>query len=138
MIVQWLTAADALLVDAASHLFDDPASVEYIAAFFGRRNHHLAIAYVDDQPAGFVSGVEIAHPDKRIEMFLYELGVDEAFRGLGVGKTLVAALRDRAIECGCRGMWVLTDDDNESALATYRSAGASEPDPQVLLEWTFP
>jgi ribosomal protein S18 acetylase RimI-like enzyme len=138
MIVRWMTASDATLVDAASHLFDDPASLEYIAAFFAHRNHHLAIAYVDDQPAGFVSGVEIAHPDKRTEMFLYELGVDEAFRGRGVGKTLVVALRDLAIERGCRGMWVLTDNDNDAALATYRSAGAGEPEPQVLLEWTLP
>ena len=34
-------------------------------------------------------------------------------------------------------MWVLTDHDNEAALRTYRSAGAGDPAPQVLLEWAF-
>jgi hypothetical protein len=34
-------------------------------------------------------------------------------------------------------MWVLTDHDNHAALATYQGAGAGDPDPQVLLEWTF-
>lgn len=68
---------------------------------------------------------------------LYEVGVDEAFQGQGVGKALVAALRDHAMARDCRGMWVLTDHDNAAALATYRAAGADEPDPQVLLEWTF-
>ena len=130
-----MAAGDAADVGAASHLFDDPVSTETTAKFLSLDTHHLAIAYVDDAPAGFVSGVEITHPDKRTEMFLYELGVDDAFRGQGVGKALVAALRDRAIELGCRGMWVLTDHDNDAALATYRGAGAGEPDPQVLLEW---
>ncbi len=49
----------------------------------------------------------------------------------------MAALRDLAQERGCYGMWVLTDADNEAALRTYRRAGGSEPDPQVLLDWTF-
>jgi hypothetical protein len=35
-------------------------------------------------------------------------------------------------------MWVLTDDDNEAALRTYRSAGATDSSPQVMLSWTFP
>jgi ribosomal protein S18 acetylase RimI-like enzyme len=132
-----MSAADYQAVEAASHLFDDAVQAGPAAKFLDEDTHHLAIAYVDGAPAGFVSGVEITHPDKDTEMFLYELGVDDAFRGRGVGKALVAALRDRAIERGCRGMWVLTDADNDAALATYRSAGAGAPDPQVLLEWTF-
>ena len=99
--------------------------------------HHLLFASIDGVDVGFVSGVEMVHPDKGTEMFLYELGVDDAARGQGVGKALVAALRDLAVERGCYGMWVLTDHDNAAALATYRGAGGSDPDPQVLLDWTF-
>jgi ribosomal protein S18 acetylase RimI-like enzyme len=137
MDIRWMTSADAAAVRAATHLFDDAVLLEFVSKFLNQHNHHLAIAYVEDTSAGFVSGVEITHPDKDTEMFLYELGVDDSFRGQGVGKALVAALRDRAKDRGCRGMWVLTDADNEAALATYRSAGAGEPDAQVLLEWTF-
>ena len=64
----------------------------------------------------------MTHPDKGTEMFLYELGVDDAARGQGVGKALVAALRDLAEERGCYGMWVLTDADNEAALRTYQAS----------------
>ena len=70
-------------------------------------------------------------------MLLYELGVREASRRRGIGGALVAALRDIAKERGCAGMWVLTDDDNEAALRTYRRAGAAEPSAQVMLEWTW-
>ena len=72
-----------------------------------------------DHVVGFVSGVEMTHPDKGTEMFLYELAVDEPWQRLGVGASLVHALANLARERGCYGMWVLTDDDNIAALATY-------------------
>jgi len=53
---------------------------------------------------GFVSGVELTHPDKGSEMFLYELGVDAAARRRGVGRALVEALRALARRRGCYGM----------------------------------
>ena len=38
------------------------------------QRHHLLLDYVHDQPAGFVSAVEVFHPDKRSELFLNEVG----------------------------------------------------------------
>jgi ribosomal protein S18 acetylase RimI-like enzyme len=124
-------------VVAAKALFDHPVQVKWAARFLESPGHHLLLAYVDDNPAGMVTGVEMTHPDKGTEMFLYELGVDEAYRGRGVGRALVAALADLARERGCYGMWVLTNDDNDAALATYRGAGAGESSHETLLSWTF-
>jgi ribosomal protein S18 acetylase RimI-like enzyme len=84
-----------------------------------------------------VTGVETTHPDKGTEMFLYELDVDEGSRGQGIGTGLVRALADLARELGCYGMWVLTDDDNTAALATYTAAGAGEQSRHVMLTWRF-
>ena len=70
-------------------------------------------------------------------MFLYELGVDEAFRGRGIATTLITALADRSRERGCYGMWVLTDDDNEVVIAAYRRAGAMRSSAHTMLEWRF-
>ena len=72
---------------------------------------------------GFVSGVELTHPDKGTEMFLYELGVDEPARGRGVGRTLVEALAAVAREAGCYDMWVLADADNAAAQRDVRAGG---------------
>ena len=99
-------------------------------------DHHLLLALDDaGQPVGMVSGVELTHPDKGVEMFLYELSVLEGARRQGIGTALVEALRDLARERGCRGMWVLTDEDNAAGLGTYRKAGAAIEERTMLLEW---
>ena len=84
-----------------------------------------------------MSGVEVTHPDKGTEMFLYELGVDEEFRRRGIGRQLVQALADLAVSRGCYGMWVGVDSDNVAAAATYRSTGAEAPEPAIIFNWTF-
>jgi len=121
----------------ASPLFDMPADREATRRFLESSIHHLLVAYEDDEPTGFVSGVELTHPDKGTEMFLYELGVDDRFRGRGIGKALVAALAELARAKGCYGMWVLTDEANDAGMATYRAAGGSRANDQVMVEWTF-
>ena len=124
-------------VVAASHLFDYAVRAEWASTFLEDPRHHLCIAYMEGEPAGMVTGVEMTHPDKGTEMFLYELGVDERFRGAGVGKALVSALADLALERGCYGMWVLTGEDNEAAQRTYRGSGATETDESLMLTWVF-
>jgi ribosomal protein S18 acetylase RimI-like enzyme len=135
--LRWVTSADAGAVVAASVLFDYEVRSEWAQRFLDDASHHLCIAYENGEPAGFVSGVEMVHPDKGAEMFLYEMGVDERFRGAGIGKALVTALAERARERGCYGMWVLTDADNEAALRTYRAGGATRTEDQVMLTWVF-
>ncbi|MDP9795613.1 ribosomal protein S18 acetylase RimI-like enzyme [Catenuloplanes nepalensis] len=135
MDLRWLSPGDEDALVAASPLFDDAVSADGARRFLAAPGHHLCVAYLDGRPAGFVSGVQMTHPDKGVEMFLYELGVDEEFRRRGIGAALSAALADRARDLGCYGMWVLTDHDNEAALRTYRAAGAGAPEPAVMLEW---
>ena len=119
----------------ASELFDSLPDLATSARFLVTPGHHLLIAYEDEQPAGFVSGVELTHPDKGTEMFLYELAVAEPFQRRGIGKALVNALLEIARERACYDMWVLTDADNEAALATYRTTGTSAESSHVMLTW---
>src|SRR5688572_18918635 len=90
--LRWLGVGDEDAVLAAGQLFDDLPSPQWTADFLAKPGHHLCVAYVDDVPAGFVSGVEMCHPDKGTEMCLYELGVDEAYRRRGIGRALTTAL----------------------------------------------
>ena len=135
MELRWLGPGDGDAVVAAAHLFDGPVQPEAARRSLAEEASHLCVAYEAGEPAGFVSGVELTHPDKGTEMFLYELGVDERWRRRGIGTALVRALAERARERGCYGMWVLTDRTNAAALATYRRAGALQEGDQVMLGW---
>ncbi|MGW8767178.1 N-acetyltransferase family protein [Streptomyces sp. NPDC055815] len=123
---------------AAEHLYDGPAREAWAARFLAAPGHLMLIAYAEDGfPAGFVSGIEMLHPDKGVEMCLYELSVDESHRRRGIGRALTEALVAQARARGCRGAWVPVDTDNEPALATYRSAGAVDEGVFAMLGWTF-
>ncbi|MER5356473.1 GNAT family N-acetyltransferase [Kitasatospora sp. NPDC002551] len=125
-------------VQAAGHLFDSPPLPEATARFLADDRHHLLVAYVDDVPAGMVTGVETTHPDKGTEMYLYELGVDGRFRGRGIAPALTAELADLARALGCYGMWAVTGGDNMAARSVYRRAGGvAEPGAQEVLSWSF-
>jgi ribosomal protein S18 acetylase RimI-like enzyme len=137
MRIARLAPGDENIVLAGTDLFDAPPTLASAAAFLASEGHHLLVAVNDDNPIGFVSGVETSHPDKGTEMFLYELSVDPAERRRGVGKALVGALHDLARARGCYGMWVGTEPDNAAAIATYLAAGAGPPEPFVTLSWTF-
>ena len=90
----------------------------------------------DDEPVGWVYGHELVHPDGERTMLLYALDVDESHRREGRGRALVAAFVDEATTRGCTEVWVLTDDDNDAALATYAAAGGvREADPSVMFTW---
>jgi ribosomal protein S18 acetylase RimI-like enzyme len=128
---------DVDMVLAATTLFDHRPTRAATERFLAEPTHHLLMAFADGHATGFVSGVETTHPDKGTEMFLYELSVAEDARRQGIGKALVAALRDLAERHGCYGMFVLTDDDNVAALATYRSTGGGHESRHVMLDWDF-
>lgn len=130
-----MTSDDVEAVLAAGHLFDDPPSRAWTEGFLAGERNHLLIAYVDEEPAGFVSGIETHHPDKPPEMLLYELGVAAAHRRRGIGASLTAALRDLARDRDLHVMWVVIDAGDEVPAATYAAAGATARDQAEILTW---
>ena len=129
---------DPAAVHAAADLFDEPPRAAATERFLAAPGHHLLLAYDDcGRAVGMISGVEMTHPDKGTEMFIYELGVAPAFRLQGVATRLIAELATIARRNGCYGMWVATETDNRAALATYRRAGSAEETTCTLLNWDF-
>jgi aminoglycoside 3-N-acetyltransferase I len=134
MRIERILSCDA--VHAAADLFDAPPLAAATERFLAQPGNHLLFAYDDsDRAVGMISGVEMTHPDKGTEMFIYELGVAPTARLQGIGSRLVAELGAIAKRRGCYGMWVGTEVDNEAALATYRRAGATEESSFTLLNW---
>jgi len=100
-------------------LLDDPATA-FVAAF------------ADDEPIGFAFGYELRRRRGRPTIFfVYEIEVDEAWRGRGIGKRLLAEL----LRAAANEAFVLTDHDNDAANALYASLGGERRD---VVEWDFP
>ena len=101
VVIRELPEGDGDAIASISHLFDDDVQIAATRRFLTSSGHHLLVANENAAAVGFVTGVEMTHPNKGTEMFLYELGVDENARNRGVGTALVAALADHARRTGC-------------------------------------
>jgi ribosomal protein S18 acetylase RimI-like enzyme len=96
---------------------------------------HVLAAFEGDEPVGYALLYVLPRIDGRRMVFLYDVGVAEPFRRRGVGRKLMDAATTVMREAGAYKMFVLTDDDNEAAMALYASAGASRDADQVLWTW---
>lgn len=127
--------ADAVAVAGA--LFDERPQPAMTRRFLESSAHILLIAYEEGEPAGFVTGVELLHPDKDPEIFVNELGVDDRFRGRGIATALIEHLKDIARTRGCAGVWTATEAENGAALRVYEKTGASEDRSVVHIDWAL-
>jgi ribosomal protein S18 acetylase RimI-like enzyme len=81
---------------------------------------HVFAALEDGEVAGFAYCHVLPRLDGTENVFLYELSVDERFRGRGLGCVLV----DEALRlAGGRRLFVLADEHNAAAHALYRESG---------------
>jgi GNAT superfamily N-acetyltransferase len=135
MQVRLLGPGDEMLAEQASRLFGATGELD-ARAFLGRPETSLLIAEDEDGIAGWVYGHELVHPEGETTMLLYALDVAARARGRGCGRSLVNTFVDHARNRGCTEVWVLTDDANPGAAATYRSAGGHRvPADQVMFSW---
>jgi len=49
--------------------------------------------------------------------------LDSLIEGIGVGSALIAAVRDVALQAGCKRLWLITTNDNLPALRFYQKRG---------------
>ncbi len=103
------------------------------ATLFGERpSAEVVLAFVNDEPAGFALyfhnySTFLAQPG----LYLEDLFVDPAFRGLGVGRALLTRLAAIAEARGCgRFEWSVLDW-NTDAIGFYEKLGA-----QGMADWT--
>lgn len=116
--------------------FDDEVLPSEATRFLEDDRHVLVLGYVGDRPAGFVSAVEVFHPDKQSELFLNEIGVTDRDRRRGVARALIDELRRVGQELDCANIWVLTDETNTAAMNLYASTGGTwNGDRQVMFEY---
>lgn len=134
LTVRRLTTGDEAAVLAAAHLFDDPPVPEAVADLLASSSDHLLMAFVDSQPAGFALAHELRRTDGLSrELFLYEIGTDEAFQRRGVARALIEALKTLGRARNAHLMFVLTHDSTPAATALYAATGGVREGEDVVL-----
>lgn len=115
---------DADLWRAAVARFADAAPA-HSSEFLAGPTAAAVVAEDDGVPVGWAWGHVLARPDGESMLLLYELDVAADRRRRGIGTALTEEMMQIGRESGCREMWLVTEADNEAALATYGSAGGS-------------
>ena len=135
MEIRRLGPGDEAVAEAACRVFGDVGPLN-AGRFLASARHILLVAEEGEEVIGWVYGHELIHPDGEATTLLYALDVVERARRRGAGAALVAAFVHEARLADCTEVWVLTDDSNPAALATYRSAGGvRDAVPQVMFSW---
>lgn len=102
------------LEDSVRHVMDGP-------------DGEFLLGFADGEPAGFAQlRWRWAVWTRALDGWLEDLFVVEERRRSGLGRELVKAVKERARERGCVRLELDVDDDNEPALALYRSLGFSD------------
>jgi Acetyltransferases len=116
------------------HMADDVMATEQTLAdsLFARGAAEAVIAELDGEPVGFALffhnfSTFLGKPG----IYLEDLFVRPAARGLGIGKALLAFLAKLAVERGCGRLEWACLDWNEPSIAFYKSMGA-----RPMTEWT--
>ena len=140
IVVRRLSLADLPLLEAAPpDVFDDPVVPASARAFLERDGNVLVAAITDDADpriVGFVSGMEVLHPDKGSpEFWINEVGVAEPYRRRGIGRQLMDRTLEIARALGCHLAWLAVDEDNAAALGLYAAAGGAPPERQIHIDF---
>lgn len=94
------------------------------------------IAFVDGQPAGFTTGYR--RPERPDCHFLWQIAVDERFRGLGLaGRLLDSVVHDSERTPPVRTLETTITDDNIASQRTFRSFAARWGDAPVVVTPLF-
>jgi ribosomal protein S18 acetylase RimI-like enzyme len=119
---------EAALAHVADDVFDNAVNPALAREFLADPRHHIAVAAEDGLVVGFASGVHYVHPDKPAELWVNEVAVAPSHQRRGLGHASMAALLAHGRSLGCVTAWVLTDRDNEAAMALYTGLGGAEGD----------
>ena len=129
---------DAVLAAELDALFDEGMvwNPEQGQRFLAHPDTLLLVARWEGEVCGFLSAYRLQRFDqRRAEVLLYEIGVQEPFRRRGAGRALVAEAKRWAAEVEAGELWVLTEDDNAPARGLYAATGGREAPDLTMFEY---
>jgi len=129
--IRRLAAADR---DLARHLFAMMAAVfaektaglsdPYLDRLLGGEDFWALAAVADDEVVGGLTAHTLPMTrSESSEVFIYDIAVRQDHQRQGVGRQLIAALRESASAAGIQVIFVPADNDDGHALEFYRALG---------------
>ena len=97
---------------------------QYLNGLLSRSDFHVLVATVDGNIAGGLTAYELPMYKEMVnEIFLYEIGVGEAYRRRGIARALIEELKKICREKNIREFYVGAMADNEPAVKLYTASG---------------
>lgn len=124
-----------LLDNVLAEVFDYPIDPTYVANFLSSPIHHLVVAMNDTgEIIGFVSFVDLYHPDKATQVFVNELSVHEDYQRQGIGTALMNHVFQYATDHAYY-VWVATEMENEDADTFYQKLTPDSRQDSYFYDW---
>jgi ribosomal protein S18 acetylase RimI-like enzyme len=110
-------------------------SINIYKRLLSRDDVYFVAAFEDDIPAGFLIAYLLPRIDCPQDMvLLYEIEIDERYRGEGIGKQLINTLKESLADREINKMWVLTNETNIAAMKLYeKTGGTRSSDTDIVL-----
>ncbi len=103
-----------------------PLQDSYVEGLLTRQEFWVVGAYLDGEAVGGLTAHTLPMTRREsCEIFIYDLAVRADRQRLGIGRRLIAALREMAAAQGIHVVFVAADDEDTHALAFYRAVGAA-------------
>ena len=90
-----------------------------------RNNHFVAMAaFYENEIVGGLTAYELPmYYSEESEILLYDLAIASKYQRMGIGKRLIQSLKEYCAENGINEFFVLAHEEDEHAVAFYRSTG---------------
>lgn len=99
---------------------------KYLSKMLNKKSFHTYVALANNKVVGGLTAYEMDMFDtEETEMFLFEIGVNQAVRQQGIATALIEALKQTCTDKRITTIFVATSIDNEVAKKLYTNTGGA-------------
>jgi aminoglycoside 3-N-acetyltransferase I len=102
-------------------------SVLYLTELLKRSDFIVYAAFHKNEIVGGLTAYELPmYYAEQSEIFIYDIAVQTEFQKMGLGKKLLATIKEYGKQNGIKELFVAANEEDEHALDFYRSTGGKE------------